>query len=155
MLASRPSRGSLQVVARESRIGSKPIVLPKGVSVTLDGVTMKVKVREVEAGGGDRMRLAWAVSESRHWILILIIISGPQGRAREDLSATSKARAGEDNATPRTRLALICVHYRQMESLRSARQRRRDWRCANTASHGHSHTTWSWESRKVSQRSWS
>lgn len=71
MLISRPGRASLQVVARESRIGSKPIVLPKGVSVNLDGVTMKVKVRKRLMGGGDRMRLAWGRhTTSRHWSLI-------------------------------------------------------------------------------------
>jgi hypothetical protein len=36
---------SVSVFARESRIGSKPITIPKGVTITLDGTTLKVKVR--------------------------------------------------------------------------------------------------------------
>ena len=36
----------MSVVARESRIGSKPIAIPKGVTITVtDGITLKVKVR--------------------------------------------------------------------------------------------------------------
>lgn len=39
----------LDVNARESRIGSRPITIPKGVSVTLspNGLSMKVQVREL------------------------------------------------------------------------------------------------------------
>jgi hypothetical protein len=40
---ARPAR--LSVYARESRIGSKPIPVPKGVTVTIDGQVVKVKVR--------------------------------------------------------------------------------------------------------------
>ncbi len=43
--ASRgPVRVRLSVYARESRIGSKPIPVPKGVTVTIDGQLVKVKV---------------------------------------------------------------------------------------------------------------
>jgi len=34
----------VRVVARESRIGSKPIPVPKGTTVTIDGLTVKAKV---------------------------------------------------------------------------------------------------------------
>ncbi len=45
MLAPSRGRTALVVRARESRIGSKPIAIPKGVTVTLsDGPTLKVKV---------------------------------------------------------------------------------------------------------------
>ena len=41
----RVSRTStLSVYARESRIGSKPIPIPKGVTITVYGTTLKVKV---------------------------------------------------------------------------------------------------------------
>ena len=36
---------SLSVFARESRIGARPITIPKGVTITLDGSTLKVKAR--------------------------------------------------------------------------------------------------------------
>jgi hypothetical protein len=36
---------TVKVYARESRIGAKPIKVPKGVTVTVDGLTLKVKVR--------------------------------------------------------------------------------------------------------------
>jgi len=39
------SRGQLSVVARESRIGGKPIPVPKGTTITIDGLTVKAKVR--------------------------------------------------------------------------------------------------------------
>jgi len=39
-----PGRVSLNVVARESRIGGKPIPVPKGTTVTIDGLTVKAKV---------------------------------------------------------------------------------------------------------------
>jgi hypothetical protein len=42
---SAPTR--LAVYARESRIGAKPVPVPKGVTVTIDGTTLKVKVRVV------------------------------------------------------------------------------------------------------------
>lgn len=45
LMRSAFSRGSLRVEAKESRIGRAPIVIPKGVTVTLDGQTLKVKVR--------------------------------------------------------------------------------------------------------------
>jgi hypothetical protein len=44
------SRTSLYVVAKESRIGSKPIPIPKGVTVDLKGSHLKVKVREALPG---------------------------------------------------------------------------------------------------------
>lgn len=40
----RASRGRLVVLAKESRIGSKPIPIPKGVTVDLKGDLLKVKV---------------------------------------------------------------------------------------------------------------
>ena len=40
-----PSRQALSVFAGESRIGKKPIPIPKGVTVTLVGNDLKVKVR--------------------------------------------------------------------------------------------------------------
>lgn len=43
----RVAPARLQVYARESRIGSKPITVPKGVTVTISGQTLKVKVRLV------------------------------------------------------------------------------------------------------------
>lgn len=42
--------GPVKVWARESRIGAKPIKVPKGVTVTVDGLTLKVKVRGGEGG---------------------------------------------------------------------------------------------------------
>jgi hypothetical protein len=39
------SRTALNVVCKESRIGSKPIPVPKGVTVDLKGSHLKVKVR--------------------------------------------------------------------------------------------------------------
>ena len=38
------SRSTLRVEAKESRIGRAPIAIPKGVTVTLEGQTLKVKV---------------------------------------------------------------------------------------------------------------
>lgn len=43
----RVAPARMQVYARESRIGSKPITVPKGVTVTISGQTLKVKVRLV------------------------------------------------------------------------------------------------------------
>uniref|UniRef100_A0A7S3VK86 Large ribosomal subunit protein uL6 alpha-beta domain-containing protein n=1 Tax=Dunaliella tertiolecta TaxID=3047 RepID=A0A7S3VK86_DUNTE len=37
------SRVQLNVVARESRIGGKPIPVPKGTTITVDGLTVKAK----------------------------------------------------------------------------------------------------------------
>ena len=42
--ARASSRGRLVVLAKESRIGSKPIPIPKGVTVDLKGDLLKVKV---------------------------------------------------------------------------------------------------------------
>jgi hypothetical protein len=39
------SRTALKVQCKESRIGSKPIVVPKGVNVDIKGSHLKVKVR--------------------------------------------------------------------------------------------------------------
>lgn len=71
MLATRPGRSSLQVVARESRIGAKPIVLPKGVSASIDGVTLKVKVGvAIERRRKDEARMA----RSRQTLSLVLII---------------------------------------------------------------------------------
>ena len=58
----RVSRTStVSVVARESRIGSKPITIPKGVTITVtDGITLKVKVRvAADALSNLRSRISW------------------------------------------------------------------------------------------------
>jgi hypothetical protein len=47
-VGSRPaprSRTGLLVLAKESRIGMKPVPIPKGVNVELAGQSLKVKVR--------------------------------------------------------------------------------------------------------------
>jgi large subunit ribosomal protein L6 len=41
----RPRQQQLQVVAKDSRIGKRPVPVPDKVAVTLDGQTVKVKVR--------------------------------------------------------------------------------------------------------------
>lgn len=43
------SRTSLNVVCKESRIGIKPVAIPKGVTVDLKGSTLKVKVCFVQS----------------------------------------------------------------------------------------------------------
>jgi hypothetical protein len=44
-LSVRVSRApTVQIFARESRIGGKPIPIPKGVTISVDGTTLKVKV---------------------------------------------------------------------------------------------------------------
>lgn len=45
--SSRPSRTGLVVLAKESRIGRAPVPIAKGVTVTLDGNNLKVKVHYV------------------------------------------------------------------------------------------------------------
>ncbi len=42
---SSASRSRLTVVCKDSRIGRAPITVPKGVTVTIDGQTVRVKVR--------------------------------------------------------------------------------------------------------------
>ena len=48
----RVARKGLSVFARESRIGSKPIPVPKGVTVTIDGQLVRVKVGSRRATTG-------------------------------------------------------------------------------------------------------
>ena len=44
-LLPRPSRSlCVKVVNRESRVGSKPIPVPKGTTVKVDGLTIRAKV---------------------------------------------------------------------------------------------------------------
>jgi hypothetical protein len=45
MAAGQSRSVVVRVTAGESRIGSKPVPVPKGVTVTIDGMTLKVKVR--------------------------------------------------------------------------------------------------------------
>jgi hypothetical protein len=42
------SRTSLNVVCKESRIGMKPVPIPKGVTIDLKGQNLKVKVRFIK-----------------------------------------------------------------------------------------------------------
>jgi hypothetical protein len=44
------SRTSLNVVCKESRIGMKPVPIPKGVTIDLKGQNLKVKVRKIKDG---------------------------------------------------------------------------------------------------------
>jgi hypothetical protein len=48
--AARQQRQQLQVVAKDSRIGKRPIPLPEKVTVELSGQDVKVKVRFSAAG---------------------------------------------------------------------------------------------------------
>lgn len=52
---------SLSVFARESRIGSKPITIPKGVTITVDGTTLKVKVCRQPHPGLSRRKLLLSI----------------------------------------------------------------------------------------------
>jgi hypothetical protein len=55
MLAQRASlagrRSSVVVVAKESRIGIRPIPVPKGVTVSIDGNVVKAKVSTIARKG--------------------------------------------------------------------------------------------------------
>lgn len=58
------ARQQLQIVAKDSRIGKMPIPVPAKVQVTVDGQTVKVKVRggsrrAQERAGRRNARLGW------------------------------------------------------------------------------------------------
>jgi hypothetical protein len=58
--SSGPQRTALRVLCKESRIGSKPIVVPKGVTIDLKGSTLKAKVRAAGPWGPAATHIAGA-----------------------------------------------------------------------------------------------
>ena len=69
--STRPAavnRVRLSVFARESRIGSKPVPVPKDVTVTIDGLNIKVKVATVPSscdGASQLFSPMWSSMELR------------------------------------------------------------------------------------------
>jgi hypothetical protein len=97
--ASGPVRVStVSVFARESRIGSKPIPLPKGVTIIIDGVSLKVKVDSRRPWGAcGRFGPPRRGPPTR---APQLDDAGPQGRAVSHVRARGEAGEGAGRVWP-------------------------------------------------------
>lgn len=91
MLAASWSRRALTVNAKESRIGMRPIPVPKGVTISIDGNTVKAK--------GPKGELSVAlvpevtVSKEGEQLLVRRVAESKRGAAMHGLSRTLTANA--------------------------------------------------------------